>query len=264
MQPGLTPRTTYSPPYSHHQPLQEQASSGSMYQPSHPGHNNSFEQHLAQDQTPQPVLYIKSCSKCDWSSIPSYDPQAYAGAVSDYESHKKEYHPDPKDTGDLSSRSKDSEEYINATKPRKVEACEDDGVVNFCPVRFWRSPMSWKNAQLSLPLEQTPVCTVGDFEPFGIEVNNRSLLRDLHNRGYKSLKLKHFTDQNLTVVPSQQDTLLGFEPGSSGRLFTTKSWKEITSTKDAIKAASNYMELSRSIHPLDSGPQILFKVILTI
>ena len=101
---------------------------------------------------------------------------------------------------------------------------------------------------------------MGDFEPFGIEVNNRPLLRDLHNRGHKSLKLKSFTDANLTVVPNMQDNVLGFEKGNNGRLFTSKAWKEISSTKDAIKAALNYMELYRSIHPLDSGPQILFKV----
>ena len=34
------------------------------------------------------------------------------------------------------------------------------------------------------------------------------------------------------------------------------------SEKDAVKAAHNYMELCRAIHPLDSGPQILFKVML--
>ena len=205
-------------------------------------------------------LYVMKCQKCDWSSIPTHDANAYAGAVSHYDSHMREFHPVPKSNAETPSGSKDSEEFRAATKPRKVEECEDDGVVNLCKARFFRSPLSWKNSQLSLPLEQVPVCTVGDYEPFGIEVNNRSLLKDLHKRDNKNLKLKHFTDTNLTMVPTMQDTVLGFERGQNGRLFTSKAWKEIANTRDAMKAALNYMELCRSIHPLDSGPQILFKV----
>jgi hypothetical protein len=66
-----------------------------------------------------------------------------------------------------------------------------------------------------------------------------------------------------SVVPSQQDTFVGLEKGSSGRIFTKKVLKEITTIKEAIKAVSNYRELMRMIHPLYSGPQILFKVKLT-
>ena len=211
---------------------------------------------------PQPTLYVKRCTQCSWQSIPSTDPLAYAGAVSDYESHKKEVHTDTKDSGDFSSKSKDNEEYKQATKLRTLQACGDDGVLNFSPARFFRAPMSWKNSQLALPLEQTPVCAVGDYEPFGLEVNNRPLIRDIHNLGCKTLKLKLFTDINLKVVPSQQDTLIGLERGTSGRMFTRKEWKDISNAREAIKAASNYSELYRFIHPLYSGPQILFKVIL--
>ena len=208
----------------------------------------------------QPRLFVKTCSKCDWSSIPTYDGNAYHGAVSDYDSHMREAHPVPKPAAEAPVTSKDREEFIAATKPRKVEECEDDGVVNFCKARFFSSPLSWKNSQLSLPLEQSPVCTVHDYEPMGIEVNNRHLLKDLHKRDNKNLKLKFFTDANLTITPTMQDTVLGFEKGQNGRLFTSKAWKEIASAKDAIKAALNYMQLTRTIHPLDAGPQILYKV----
>jgi hypothetical protein len=78
--------------------------------------------------------------------------------------------------------------------------------------------------------------------------------------GFKTFKLKNFTDANLTMVPNSQDMVLGFEKGASGRLFTSKAWKEISGVKDAIKAALNYMQLSRHFHPLDSGPQVLYKV----
>jgi hypothetical protein len=144
-----------------------------------------------------PTVYIKYCNKCSWHSIPTTDGAAYSGAVSDLESHKKEAHPETKDGGEFSTKSKDSDEYKLATTLREVQACQDDGVNNFCPVRFWRAPMSWKNSQLALPLEQSPVCPLGDFEPFGLEVNNRKLIRDLHSLGFKSPKLSDFSDVNL-------------------------------------------------------------------
>lgn len=259
--PAFTPQSTsFAPSFTPQHSNQDLASSrdNSHYQTQHNAVFGYDQQ--TSGLAPLPILYVKKCSKCEWSSIPTYDGNAYSGAVSDYDSHMKESHPDPKTNEDTPSRSKDSEEFIAATKPRKVEECEDDGVVNFCKARFFRSPLSWKNSQLSLPLEQLPVCTVGDYEPFGIEVNNRPLLKGLHKRDNKDLKLKHFTDANLTLVPNMQDTVLGFERGQSGRLFTSKAWKDIANTRDAMKAALNYMELCRSIHPLDSGPQILFKV----
>ena len=207
-----------------------------------------------------PTIYVKYCNKCSWSSIPTTDGAAYAGAVIDLQDHKKEAHPEAKESGDYSINFKDSEDYKQATSLRDVEACKDDGVNNFCPVRFWRGPMSWKNSQLALPLTQTPVCGVGDFEPFGIEVNNRKLLKDIHYLGCKSLKLSDFSDVNLRLVPSQQDTFVGLEKGHSGRIFTKKVLKEISNVKESIKAVSNYNELMRMIHPLYSGPPILFKV----
>ena len=120
--------------------------------------------------------------------------------------------------------------------------------------------MSWKNSQLAIPLTQSPVCGVGDFEPFGIEVNNRKLVKDIHYLGCKSLKLSDFSDVNLRLVPSQQDTFVGLEKGGTGRIYTKKVLKEISNVKESIKAVSNYAELMRMIHPLYSGPQILFKV----
>jgi hypothetical protein len=120
--------------------------------------------------------------------------------------------------------------------------------------------MSWKNSQLALPVSQTPVCGVGDFEPFGLEVSNRKLVKDIHYLGCKSLKLSDFSDVNLRMVPSQQDTFVGLEKGNSGRIYTKKMLKEISSVKESIKAVANYAELMRMIHPLYSGPQILFKV----
>ena len=207
-----------------------------------------------------PTVYIKYCNKCNWHSIPTTDGAAYSGAVSDLESHKKEAHPESKDTGEFSMKSKDYEEYKLATTLRDVQACQDDGVNNLCPVRFWSSPISWKNCQLALPLEQSPVCSLREFEPLGLEVNNRKLVRDIHSLGLKSPKLSDFSDVNLKIVPSQQDTFVGLEKGDSGRIFTKKVLKEIATTREAIKAVSNYRELMRMIHPLYSGPQILFKV----
>ena len=171
-------------------------------------------------------------------------------------------HGDAKNRGESSSRCKESEEYRRATELVDVPATQDDCHLNLSPVRFWRTPLSWKNSQLQLPVEQTPVCTVGDYEPYGIEVNNRGLIKDLHNRATKTHRLKVFSDRNLKVTPSQQENLIAFDKGTSGNLITTKEWKELMSEKDAVKAAHNYMELCRAIHTLDSGPQILFKVML--
>jgi len=210
---------------------------------------------------PAQAIYVKSCKKCSWTTIPTSDPLAYPGAVADYESHLREDHPESKDSGDSSSKSKETEEYKRATTLRKAEIVQDDAFSNSCEARFWRAPLSWRITQLQLPMEQLPLCTVGDFEPLGLEVNNRKLLSDLHNRGCRSLKLKHFSDQNLKIVPSQQDTLVGFERGTGGKLYTAKEYKELSGVKEAIKAVFNYSELNRYFHPLDSGPQVLFKVL---
>ena len=223
-------------------------------------HSLSSVHHLTPGSCVAPTTYIKYCNKCSWHSIPTTDAAAYSGAVSDLESHKKEAHPETKDAGEFSMKSKDIEEYKLATTLREVQACQDDAVNNLCPVRFWSSPISWKSCQLALPLDQSPVCSLREFEPFGLEVNNRKLIRDIHSLGLKSPKLSDFSDDNLKVVPSQQDTFVGLEKGESGRIFTKKVMKEISSTREAIKAVSNYRELMRMIHPLYSGPQTLFKV----
>ena len=85
-----------------------------------------------------------------------------------------------------SSYCKESEEYRKATQLVDIPATQDDCHLNLSPVRFLRAPLSWKNSQLQLPVEQLPVCTFGDFEPFGIEINNRGLLKDLHNRAKRT------------------------------------------------------------------------------
>jgi hypothetical protein len=210
---------------------------------------------------PQVPIYTKKCEKCSWESVATTDPKAYQGAVADLELHMKFSHADQKEDRS-SSYCKESEEYRRATQMVDVPATQDDCHLNLSPVRFFRAPLSWKNSQLQLPVEQLPVCTYGDFEPYGLEVNNRGLLRDLHNRATKSHRLKVFSDRNMKVTPSQQENLVAFDKGTSGNLITKKEWKDILNEKEAIKAAHNYMELCRAIHPLDSGPQILFKVML--
>ena len=206
-------------------------------------------------------VYTKKCDRCSWESVATTDPKAYQGAVADLELHMKFAHTDQKEDR-ASSNCKESEEYRRATQLVDLPATQDDCHLNLSPVRFMRAPLSWKNSQLQLPVEQKPVCTVGDYEPYGIEINNRGLIKDLHNRGTKSYRLKVFSDKNMKVTPSQQENLVAFDKGSSGNLITTKEWKELANEKEAVKAAHNYMELSRAIHPLDSGPQILFKVML--
>ena len=202
-------------------------------------------------------VFQKVCSKCSWRSIASTDPGAYMGAVADLELHIKEAHGDAKNSSNSAS-----EEYAKATCLRDVPATQDDALNNLSVVRYWSHPLSWRNSQLNLPRVQSPICTVGDYDPLGLEANNRSLLKDLHDRTNKKLTLKHFSDKNLKMIPSQQENLIAFEKGSSGNLMTRKEWKELTNEKEAIKASHNYMELCRSIHPLDSGPQILHKVML--
>ena len=202
-------------------------------------------------------VYQKQCSKCTWSSIASTDPGAYLGAVADLELHIKETHGEVKNNSNSPS-----EEYTIATRLRDVPATQDDALNNLSVVRYWSMPLSWRNSQLNLPRVQTPLCTVGDYEPYGLEANNRPLLKDLHDRTNKKLKLKHFSDPNLKLIPSQQQNLIAFEKGNTGNLMTTKEWKELTNEREAIKASHNYMELCRAIHPLDSGPQILYKVML--
>ena len=250
--PGPGPQADIGPSSQHSQMSQNQYSTPPRQTPAQPQPST---------HKTDPVWYQKSCIKCDWQSIGSHNPAAYAGAVSDYESHKKEAHPEGReDTSEFSKYSKESFDYIEATKLRDVEACKDDGVSNLAPARFYRAPYDWKKSQLAIPLEQTPICTVGDFEPFGIIINNRRLIRDCHSRGCKSHKLRDFSDANLRTVPSHQDTVVGLERGSSGSFITKKAYKELNGIREAIKAALNYMDLMRQLHPLDSGPQILFKV----
>ena len=52
----------------------------------------------------QPVLFVKRCDRCNWSSIASYDPRSYDGAVRDYDSHMREAHSENADRGDSSSK----------------------------------------------------------------------------------------------------------------------------------------------------------------
>ena len=223
---------------------------------------------LVQHDVPPPAaqdhsltVYTKKCEKCSWESIATTDPKAYQGAVADLELHMKYSHTEQKEDKS-SSYCKESEEYRKATQLVDIPATQDNCHLNLSPVRFFRAPLSWKNSQLQLPVEQLRVCTYGDFEPFGIEINNRGLLKDLHNRATKNYRLKVFSDRNMKVTPSQQENLVAFDKGSSGNLITTKEWKELLNEKEAIKACHNYMELCRAIHPLDSGPQILFKTML--
>ena len=209
----------------------------------------------------QPVFsYTKKCEMCSWESISTTDPKAYPGTVADLDLHMKYAHGNNREVS--SAACKESEEYRRATQLVDFPATQDDCHLNLSPIRFLRAPLSWRNSQLQLPVEQSPVCTYGDYEAYGIEVNNRGLLKDLHNRATKSLRLKIFSDKNMKVTPSQQENLVAFDKSVSGNLITTKEWKELQSEKEAIKAVHNYMELCRAIHPLDSGPQILFKVML--
>ena len=97
------------------------------------------------------------------------------------------------------------------------------------------------------------MCTYGDFEPFGIEVNNWSLLKD--ETQIKNLKLKLFSNKNMKVTPGLQENLVAINKSATGTLKTTKEWKELQSGKEVIKAAHNYMELCQAIHPMDAGPQ---------
>ena len=146
---------------------------------------------------------------------------------------------------------------------RDVTIVKDNCNLNLCEARYWREPLSWANSQLNLTVEQHPVCSVGDYEPYGLEINNKSLLRGLHSRTNKATtKLKFFSNSNLKVIPSQQENLIAFDKANSGQLLTTKEWKELNSEKEAIQGSHNYMEIMRSIHPLDSGPKILHKVML--
>ena len=220
------------------------------------GQDSSPQFYFTQNK-PVPV-FQKACTKCSWRSIASTDSGAYMGAVADLELHIKEAHGEVKN----SSNNTASEEYANATRLRDVPPTQDDALNNLSVVRYWSAPLNWKQSQLNLPRVQTPLCTVIDYEPIGLEANNRNLLKDLHDRTTKKLTLKHFSDRNLKLIPSQQENFLAFEKGNSGNLYTRKEWKELTSEREAIKACHNYMELSRSIHPLDAGPQILYKVML--
>ena len=213
---------------------------------------------LAQGQ----IIYQKHCTKCKWSSLASYDPRAYRGCVADYELHIKEAHVELKDSEETSSRSKEVEEYEKATQMRDVLITRDDSNLNLSDARYWRRPFSWKNIQLGHPVAQKPVCSLTDGEPYGLEVNNKALIRGMHDRSYKNLKLKFFSDANIKVIPGQQENIIAFDKSNSGQLLTTKEWKELADEKEAIMAAHNYMELNRDIHPLDSGPQILYKVML--
>ena len=104
---------------------------------------------------------------------------------------------------------------------------KDDCNLNLCEAQYWREPLSWANSQLNLPVEQRPVCSVGDYEPYGLEINNKSLLRGLHSRTNKATtKLKFFSNSNLKVIPSQQENLIAFDKANSGQLLTTMEGAE--------------------------------------
>ena len=222
-----------------------------------PGQTGGGQQEFFFTQDSPVPVFQKLCDKCTWRSIASTDSGAYQGAVADLALHIKEAHGEVKNNSNSPS-----EEYTVATRLRDVPATQDDALNNLSVVRYWSMPLSWRHSQLNLPRIQSPLCTVGDYEPYGLEANNRALLKDLHDRTNKKLKLKHFSDRNLKLIPSQQENLIAFDKDNTGNLMTTKEWKELTNEREALKASHNYMELNRAIHPLDAGPQILHKVML--
>ena len=141
-------------------------------------------------------------SLCSWDSIASTYPITYTGALSNYKSHRKEVHADVKKVEYFSSKSKYSTEFNQATMMCSFEACNYNGLADFLPVPFFRAPCPKRTASWPYKLEQYPVCTVGDFKPYGLEVNNCTLIGDLQNIGCKALKL--FSYANLKVIPSRK------------------------------------------------------------
>ena len=104
-----------------------------------------------------------------------------------------------------------------------IRATQDDCNVNLSQYRFLQAPLNWRSCQLHLPKRQLSVCTYGDFEPYGIEVNNQSLFKDLHDKTtIKNLKLKFFSDKNMKVTPSHQQILVAFHKSATGTLTTPK------------------------------------------
>ena len=101
-----------------------------------------------------------------------YIPLTNTGTISDYKSHQKEVFIDTKEVGNL----QDILEFKKATKLCSFKACNDDGLANFLHVWFLHAPLSWNNCKLEIPLY--PICMVGDFEPYGLEVNNRTLVKE--------------------------------------------------------------------------------------
>ena len=97
--PGSSPIIQNSS-FGPQQPHQDLSGSGdnTFYQSQHSAGVRGVRKEIQlapASMAPPPTLYVKKCSKCDWSSIPTYDANAYSGAVSDYDSHMREFHHEP-------------------------------------------------------------------------------------------------------------------------------------------------------------------------
>ena len=219
---------------------------------SHPGYKTKKE-----------IIYFQKCDFCDWISTQTPDAQALTGLVEEKRLHMSTAHNGgPPLVGNVGVANEarpvaEREDYQLATAPRIIAEGIDDRKSQFSEGRFLMGPLNWKNVFSAMPLSQEPTFARIDLGVIGTPTLNANTIARAHSRAARDLSLDNFSAVNLKRNRDRTRLLMkpnGFEEGDG--------FVELVETSDAVLAVSNYVDVMRFLHPLDYGPQALFKVVL--
>ena len=201
-------------------------------------------------------VYQCTCDHCDWVGMVSDDPTAVPGLVQQWEVHLKYNH----DITQCNSSNKGSsntapenEEFKRATTPKDIPAHRDDRNRCLSSVRFLPSGLCWKNTARAVPVAHSDmsVCSMIDLSPTGVPAYNSKTITNCYRRDARDLRLQDFSDENLRTLKND-----GFQRNAD------KSFKQIGTLEEGVRAAYNFLVIWGNIHPGDVYPKALFNVIL--
>ena len=188
----------------------------------------------------KPRMYSASCRKCDYKTMESDDPRALEGLVAQLRLHH-----------DLEHNGNDLEldEHKKLTAPVQVEAGVDNRETVLHQGRYLGAPLNWEIAYLGCPLSSEPVNKRIDLIHEGVTVHNTWILEKCHNRGCRTLKLDHFSEENLKIARADQPRIQ--EWSTKGHFVEGKGYEEVQKIQEAVKAAQNASAIWVHVHRYD-------------
>ena len=207
-------------------------------------------------------IYQVKCPKsmCAWTSNKSRDAAALVGMVAELECHLKYEHGGSQASSEAQDEGQsERDEFKAATTAQTIPESMDDRNFLLCKGRFLPGGVNWKNVAKACPLVQAPELTRIDLAHIGLHTLNQKTIKNCHDRSCRSLKLQHFTTENLRATKNELEKKYNL---SGGEMIEGKDYKEVKSAGDAVMAVYNFSQLWRYIHPGDIFPQAMFRVVL--